>query len=101
MADYFSPMPPESFEIVGGSQVLLSQRTSDKPYTVLYITNNSTVPVYIGFTGPKDTVGNAKVNHGITVFPESTFVFDDPVPLGCAIWATCKDGDTAIIGVQQ
>ena len=101
MADYFTPRAPQSFTIVGGTQVCISQRTSDRLYIVLYITNNSNVPVYLGFTGPKDTVGNAAVNHGITVFPESTFVFDDPVPLGCSIWATCKDGDTAIVGVQQ
>lgn len=100
MADYFSPRSPESFAVSKGSQVCISRRSSDGMYTAIYITNNSeSSNVYLGFTGPKDEKGNASVNHGITVFPKSTFVFDDPVPLGCAIWAT-SDGD-AVIGVQQ
>lgn len=101
MADYFSPRAPESFKVLGDSQICISRRTSDKMYTVLYITNNSDNNVYLGFTGPNDTKGNAKPNHGITVFPKSTFVFDDPVPSVCAVWATCDSGKEANIGVQQ
>ena len=101
MADYYSPREPESFTITGGSQVCISRRPSSVLYTALYVTNNGDNNVYLGFTGPADSTGNAKPNHGITVFPKSTVSFEDPILLGCAVWATCDDGKEAIIGVQQ
>ena len=96
----FSPKAPESFTVKANAQTLITRRTSEGVHTVLCISNNSDVPVYLGFTAPKAEQGNAKVNHGITVFPKSVLMFDDPVPNGCAIWATCASGE-AIIGVQQ
>jgi hypothetical protein len=97
---HFAPRKPESFTVKAGSQTLLSKRESSGLFNVLYITNNSDVPVFLGFTETKDTKGNAAVNAGITVFPKSTFVFDDPVPSGCSVWATCESGE-AIVGVQE
>ena len=97
----FSPRNPEKFTVKGGQQTLISSRPSSYMYTVLYVTNNSDVPVYIGFTDDKTSNGNATVMAGITIFPKSTFVFDDPVPGGCNVWATCEKGSEAIIGVQQ
>ena len=97
---HFSPRGPVSVTVKSGEQVLLSKRESSGLFNVLYITNNSDVPVFLGFTGTKDTKGNATVNAGITVFPKSTFVFDDPVPTGCSVWATCESGE-AIVGIQE
>lgn len=97
---HFSPRAPRSVTVAADSQTMVSKRTSDHVYTVMYITNNSDVPVYLGFTGPNDPNGNAAAKAGITVFPKSTFVFDDPVPTGCTVWATCESGE-AILGIQE
>lgn len=97
---HFSPRAPESVTVKEDTQTLVARRSSDYNYTVLYITNNGDVPVYLGFTGSKAEKGNAKPNYGITVFPKSVMVFDDPVPTGCAIWATCESG-SAVLGIQQ
>lgn len=101
MADYFSPKYPRSVEVIGGKQAILSIRNSSTLNNALYITNNGDVPVYLGFTGINALEGNAKPNHGITVFPKSVFVFDDPIPNGCTVWATCGEGSTVIVGVQE
>ena len=97
---YFSCRAPESV-VVTDIPVLLATRTSSELYTVLYISNNSDNPIYLGFTGPRAEVGNAEPGHGITVFPKTVMAFDDPVPNGCRIWAVCDSGKTAIVGVQQ
>jgi hypothetical protein len=57
---HFSPRAPRSVTVVADSQTMVSKRTSDHVYTVMYITNNSDVPVYLGFRGPNDPNGNAK-----------------------------------------
>lgn len=101
MADYFSPKYPKSVEVIGGKQSILSIRTSSTLNNPLYITNNGDVPVYLGFTDTRTVDGNAKPNHGITVFPKSVFVFDDPIPSCCSVWATCEEGSTAVIGIQE
>lgn len=101
MADYFSPKYPRSVEVKGGTQTVLSVRNSSTLNNALYITNNGDVPVYLGFTGTNTLEGNAKINHGITVFPKSVFVFDDPIPSGCIVWATCEEGSTVTVGVQE
>ena len=102
MADFtkFAPRSPESFKVSAGKQTKIAMRTSDRVCAAMYITNNSDTPVYLGFTSPSDKNGNAAVGYGITIFPKSVMVFDDPVPAGCAIWATCESG-TAVVGVQQ
>ena len=101
MSEYFSPRPPESFDVKGGEQVMISKRTTSSVYTALYISNNSDNNVYLGFTGPSDTEGNAKPNHGITLFPRTLIEFTDAIISGCTIWATCDEGKEAVIGVQQ
>ena len=102
MSDFtkFAPRNPESFTVSEGKQTRIAIRSSDRVCAAMYITNNSDTPVYLGFTAPGDTKGNAAVGYGITVFPKSVMVFDDPVPAGCSIWATCEAG-TAVVGVQQ
>lgn len=96
---HFSPRTPQSVTVKAGVQTLVAVRSTDRNYTVLYITNNGDSPVYLGFTSPGADTGNAAINSGITVFPKSTFVFDDPVPTGCSVWATAEAD--VIIGVQQ
>lgn len=97
---HFSPRDPESFVVSEGKQTLIATRSSEFNYTVLYVSNNGDNPVYLGFTGPKSETGNAAVNKGITVFPKSVMIFDDPVPTGCKVWATCETG-SVVLGVQQ
>lgn len=97
---HFAPRAPKGVVVEANKQTLLSSRPSSGMYNVLYITNNSEVPVFLGFTSTREDKGNAQVNAGITVFPKSTFVFDDPVPTGCSIWATCATG-TANVGIQE
>lgn len=98
---HFAPRKPEGFTVVGGQQTKLADRPSSVMCASMYITNNSDVPVYLGFTSVSAITGNAQPNYGITVFPKSVFVFDDPIPTGCAIWATCDEGSEALVGVQQ
>lgn len=100
MSEYFSPRHPKSYTVKADEQVLIATRPSSMMCSAMYITNNSDVPVYLGFTGINDTEGNAKVNHGITIFPKSTVEFSDPIIAGCSVWATCESG-TAILGVQE
>ena len=97
---HFSPRDPESFTVSEGRQTCIARRFSSYNYTVLYVSNNGDVPVYLGFGAPGAEKGNAKPKYGITVFPKSVMVFDDPVPTGCSIWATCETG-SAVVGVQQ
>ena len=101
MSDYFSPKYPKSVKVTGGEQVALSVRNSSTINNPLYITNNGDAPVYLGFTDTNTLDGNAKPDHGITVFPQSVFIFDDPIPSGCTVWATCKEGSTVTVGVQE
>lgn len=96
---HFSPREPQCITVKANEQTLVVRRTTDKIYTVLYLTNNGDTPVYLGFTGTREEDGNAKEFHGITIFPKSTFVFDDPVPTGCSIWATASSD--VQLGVQQ
>ena len=101
MADQFSPKAPRSYTISGLVQVMISRRNSSSLNGALYISNNGDSPVYLGFTAPGDTVGNAKPNHGITVFPHTVCAFEDPTPNCCAIWAVCDANKTSVIGVQE
>lgn len=98
----FSPRVPASVTVNGGAQTKLIDLPTSLPPSVLYITNNSNdTPIYLGFTPVGEQTGNAVVDAGITVFPQTVFSFTGTaLPNGCTVWATCESGSTATVGIQ-
>lgn len=93
----FAPSDPESV-VVGTSQVKIKTMSQEAPRTVVYLSNLSkTATVFLGFTPVGATAGNAALNKGLPIFPESTVRFDcNATPVNCDIWAIASEADTTV-----